>query len=274
MTDPALRCVTSCGRPSPDAFLCPRCTRLLLIDLLRVPWLMDQLTLTMARLDRVPAGAGAGPESGTPLPLRLTTIQAASTLRYTLQPWARTIAEQRGVPLECRDTVVALAQWLAGHIDSVRQSDEAAQLYDEVRYAIAQVTRAIDHPPSLFYAGPCDHCGSDLYCGTDDRGHPKAAYLTCRSCGERYEFAKRRAWLLAAAEDRLATATEIAQAVPGIYGRQISVNTIRSWIARGRLLPRAWVHHGVAYAQRQADNDRPLCRVGDVIDLAQQREAS
>lgn len=235
---------------------------------------MDQLTTTLAWLDQVPAVAGAGPESGTPMPLRLPAIQAASTLWYTLQPWARTIAEQRGVELEVRDTVVALAQWLAGRIDSVRQSDEAALLFDEVRYAIAQVVRVIDHPPSLFYAGPRDGCSADLYCGTDDRGRSKAAFIECRSCGERYDTGKRRTWLLAAAEDRLAIATEIAQAIPALYGRQISVNTIRSWINRGRLLPRAWVHEGVACAQRQAKTDRPLCRVGDVIDLAQQRDAN
>jgi hypothetical protein len=34
------------------------------------------------------------------------------------------------------------------------------------------------------------------------------------------------------------------------------------------------VHQGVAYAQRQAETDRPICRVADVIALAQQREAS
>ncbi|MFI5593607.1 hypothetical protein ACIA5G_51880 [Amycolatopsis sp. NPDC051758] len=59
-------------------------------------------------------------------------------------------------------------------------------------------------------------------------------------------------------------------AIPALYGRQISVNTIRSWINRGRLPPRTWVHDGVAYAQRQVENDRPLCYVGDVIDIAQQ----
>jgi hypothetical protein len=66
----------------------------------------------------------------------------------------------------------------------------------------------------------------------------------------------------------------VSLAVAALYGRQISVNTIRSWINRGRLLARSWVHDGVAYAQRQAETDRPLCRVGDVIDLAQRRQAS
>jgi NAD(P)-dependent dehydrogenase (short-subunit alcohol dehydrogenase family) len=42
----------------------------------------------------------------------------------------------------------------------------------------------------------------------------------------------------------------------------------------GRRQEGAWVHQGVAYAQRQAETDRPICRVADVIALAQQREAS
>jgi hypothetical protein len=64
----------------------------------------------------------------------------------------------------------------------------------------------------------------------------------CRSCGERYETSKLRAWLLTAAEERLATATEIAQSIPALYGRQISDNTVRWWINRGRLFPRVWMH--------------------------------
>lgn len=268
----SVRCVTGCGKPSPDAYLCLICTRALLADLLRVPWLVDQLTTTLSRQDRVPAAAGAGPEAGIPLPLRLPAVQAESTLRHTLQPWVRTVAEQRGLAADVRDTVVGLAGWLATHIDGVRQTDEAAALFEEVRYAIDQAVRVIDQPPQLFYAGPCDGCGADLYCGTDDHGRPRAAFITCRTCGDRYDTAKRRAWLLNAAEDRLATATEIAQAIPALYGRQINVNTIRSWINRGRLLPRAWLHDGLVHAQRQAGTDRPLCRIGDVIDLAQQRE--
>ncbi|MGH3567181.1 MAG: hypothetical protein ACRDRH_14350 [Pseudonocardia sp.] len=50
--------------------------------------------------------------------------------------------------------------------------------------------------------------------------------------GQQYNTVRRENWLLSRAEDRLATVTEIAQAIPALYGTEISVNTIRSWVPR------------------------------------------
>lgn len=267
MTAP--RCTAGCGRPSPDASLCGSCSRELLRQLLSVPWLTRQLTTTLARLDRVPASAGAGTNDGPPLPFRLTVTQAASTLRHTLTPWVREIAQQQRIPPPRRNIPVrTLATWLARNIEHARRHHDAAQLADEISYAVEQVKKAIDRPPDLFYLGPCDGCRTDLYCGCDARGWPTAAVITCRACSRRYEATERREWLLSAVRDRLATAAEISQAVPALYGREIRTGTIRQWLNRGRLAPRAWLLNGVIYPYRPADHARALVRVGDVLDLA------
>jgi hypothetical protein len=273
VTEPRTTCVVAgCGKPSPDAFMCTSCAGALAIELFAVPWLRQQLDVTLARQDHVSPTAGASGESGRVLPPKLRAMQAADTLRNTLVPWVRTIAEQRGLPVECADTPQAMSRWLVINVPSVRQSDEAAELHAEVLYAIGQVRRAIDQPPPLCYRGPCDQCGVDLYCAADHRGRPVAAVIKCRVCGSQYDTAKRETWLLSRADDRLATATEIAQALPALYGQQIRPGTIRQWIARKRLTPRAWLHQGRLYPERQHEHDRPLCRVGDVIELARQAQ--
>jgi hypothetical protein len=272
-------CATGCGRPSPAAALCTTCTNALRLDLLAVPWLTRALTTTLARLDRVPAGAGAGTDE-TPLPFRFAATQAATTLRLTLEPWVRDVAELHGLPApRRRATLAALARWLARHDvllrrhpadpDPQRGHGGAAQMADEIRYAVGQVRRVIDRPPDLFYGGPCDGCRQDLYCGADSRGWPTAVVITCRTCARVYDAAERRAWLLESVRDRLAPAAEISQAVPALYGQEIRAGTIRQWVARGRLVPHAWLLAGVVYPHRPADHARALLRVGDVIDLAE-----
>lgn len=263
--------VSICGNPTHDAVVCTTCSRALFTDLVAVPWLLDQLAITLARLDRVAGQVGAAP-AGTPLPLRWSASQAGVTLTLTLAPWAARVAVQRDVVFDVQPASLALSRWLAGHIVSVRQCQDAGELVDEVRYAIDQVRRAIDRPADLFYGGPCETCKHDLYCGADQHGRPAVSVIRCNDCGATYDTTERRAWLLKAAYDHIATATEIAQAVPSLYGQRIPVDTIRAWIGRGRLLPRAWLHRGLVYTHRQADHDRPLCRIGDVIDLASRRD--
>jgi hypothetical protein len=270
------RCtVAGCDTPAGDAYVCMSCTRDAFADLIAVPWLLDHLAVTLARLDRVLASLGHTGTAATTasLPIRWKAVQAAVTLRYTLTPWARRVAAQRGLVCDLADDqTAALGRWLACHIVYVRQCGDAGELVDEVRYAIDQVRRAVDRPPDLFYAGPCDTCSTDLYCGADRYGHPTASVIRCHECRQTYDTADRRARLLDDVYDHLATATEIAQAVPSLYGQRIPVDTIRTWIARGQLLPRAWLHAGRVHTHRQSDRDRPLCRIGDVIDLARRRD--
>ncbi|WP_103348962.1 hypothetical protein [Amycolatopsis sp. CA-128772] len=259
--------VEHCDRPAgADAFVCPRCTNALFRDLVSVRWLVDQLAVTLARLDRLGGPAGAG-DGGEPMPAYYPAVQAFSTLLHTVQPWAHSVAERTRTPLAVANHPWPLARWLAGNVDAVRGMTDGGQLAGEIRYAVTVTRGVIDRPPDLFYAGPCTACGVDLYCHADNRGRPAVAVIRCRGCGEQYDTVKRREWLLNAVEDRIASLSEIARAVPAVAGREIRFGTLRVWVNRGRLVPRAWLHNGQVYAQRQSSKDRPLCRIGDVLDL-------
>ena len=117
---------------------------------------------------------------------------------------------------------------LARHVDELRHCHDVGQTYDEIRYAIGVVRRVIDRPAPLFYAGPCDQCDTTCTAAPTNTAARPVAEIRCRDCGSRYDTFERRAWLLRAAEDGLATGTEIAAALPGIYGQPTSVNTIRT----------------------------------------------
>lgn len=61
---------------------------------------------------------------------------------------------------------------------------------------------------------------------------------------------------------------EIAQALPALYGPRDQPGTIRQWIKLRPIPPLAWLYQGAFYWQRQDEPGGPLCRIGDVIDLA------
>lgn len=123
----------------------------------------------------------------------------------------------------------------------------------------------MDRAPDLLYVGPClaevgtvdvpRECGADMYVEID------APVVTCPACRLEYDVAERRDWLLLEAKDVLAHAEWIGRAVTAL-GVPVSPSMIRGWKARGRLIVRG--------VDRE---DRPLYRVGDVIDVAAQVEA-
>lgn len=205
----------------------------------------------------------------------------------TLTGWARVVLEEQtalagpACRLAClhvscarvrrtrppADTVADCCRYLAGQRVHIAAAEYADQLLDELLNLERRLRRFVDRPPERWYAGPCTaglraleavwFCGAELYA---DLGEPT---VTCRDCGVTYDLAERRAWLLAAAEDRLENAATIARAVVvwTDYDRGESrlVRRISDWARRGRLGARE---------ERLVDGRRrSLYRVGDVLDL-------
>lgn len=203
----------------------------------------------------------------TPLPYDPRPGRIAHELRNTLVGWVRDLLEQSGTPvygpvcLACRhtscaaakrtrvpaNTPAAMAAWLLLHIVDIARHEAGSEIVASVSGAIERAERIVDRPADRIYAGPCDGCGEDLY------GRLGAAVVHCW-CRMQYDVVARRDWLLWAAEDVLATATDIARAVTRL-GEPISVERIWKWAERKRIFS-----HG------QDDHGRPLYRVGDVLD--------
>ncbi|MCI2424112.1 hypothetical protein MOQ72_42625 [Saccharopolyspora sp. K220] len=264
--------VPSCSNPVTGGNLCGACLGRLDADLAAVADLVAELDTTIIRQARTGQRVGARPTE-EPLPFNTSASEIRDDLRNVLSTWVRDLWEiygpRRQVPtgevaadgtpvvaaeldsLDLADELPDMAAWLRRHPSWIAPHQAAGELVDEILDAIGRARRAIDLPPELVYCGPCPVCGTDLY------ARPDRGTVVCRGCEERHEVTERREVLLDLARDQLATAAEIARALPGLLGRELSANTVRTWAPTGRLAKRAPDAQG-----------RPRYRVGDVIDLA------
>jgi hypothetical protein len=226
----------------PDtAYCCAVCADRLARDLTVAAELMPELVVTVARLDRI--GQGGRGNGENPLPVNLEAAEAEDAVNNTFTTWARHVSEERGKAIDGE-----AAAWLAGQTGWLRYRPEAEEAFDELDYACRLVRRTIDIPVPRWYAGPCA-CGSELYAAT------LAATVRCQDCGATYDARERKAWLLEQARDVLAHAGWIASAASAL-GEPVTADMIYGYVRRGRLLA-----HG------RDQRDRPLYRVGDVLDV-------
>lgn len=253
-----------CGRPVADqAYLCDRETRMLAVDLAEVPGLEPELEVTLSRQDRVGESGGGGvtKRSEEPLPYSAVASEAGYVLTNTLTTWVRHVAGERGIPGPQGGPVATVAaRWLLGHVQWLRHRPEAAEAYGEITSAVGMVRLVIDRHGSRLYAGPCTTPGDNgVPCAADLETRPGARLIRCRACGAEHDAQHRRDWLLQSAERQLLTATELSRALPLLLGRELNVNTIRTWAnpPNQRL-----VAHGATI------EGWPLYQVGEVITLA------
>ena len=216
-----------CTRPSNDANLCVSCLDALKAELRAVPWLVEQLEVTLTRQARV--GQRNGPRSAEhPLPFHVNAAVDLETLRDGLGMWATTVAEQRQIQVDAVGSV-ALASWLLRWAGEVAQHPDAAELHGDILAMTAAARRTIDLPAERRYVGPCDECGRDLYCSA------LAKVVRCQTEGCEFEapVEERRTWLLEAAVDQLRTAAELSRELPWIGGVTIDRKLINQWASRG-----------------------------------------
>ncbi|MER5671145.1 hypothetical protein [Pseudonocardia alni] len=195
MTDVLCR---ACPRPVTDEFLCQSCWMDLANDLRDVggmlvderghdlPSLVSELDDAVARRTRrgkVETGVVTGkPER--PLPVDLRAAEALDRLRNTLGTWVRVLCEDRGVTVDVDDDVAEMARWLLRHEHTVRQTEAADELADDVGRAVSAARRAIDSPASRVYVGDCGgQHGDGSLCWEPLYADSRYAVARCRSCG-------------------------------------------------------------------------------------------
>lgn len=260
-SDQTYPCVAGCGRPADGYFLCQGCAGELDAHLASVDTLMAELTITVTRQARFSSTVAVSTSGPAPLPYDPNASEALAVLHNTLTTWARDLSERLGHDLD-ELTDDAVAAWLRARRYSIRSHPAAAELADEIGYAVTNGWRAVDRAPGSVYIGPCgaDGCELDLYGRADPaqpgRLDPRQSVVRCQ-CGAQWNASQRREWLFDRLHDSLATAREIASAVGMIGDRPVNEKTIRSWHHNGRLEERGRNAHGV-----------PLHRIGDVVKVA------
>lgn len=190
----------NCGRVVADGLeLCTLCAGSLHKELLEIPGLVSDMTITRARLDRMSRGRVGGKSAETALPVRLDKFDQRPTQRpldhltLTVGTWAAAAADharqtrdfmaafdspglrqlvhnRRGRKLdraalstETAHTAELAAVWLADYAGDLRAVPDAGAMYDEITDAIAYARRAIDRQPELSYRGQCTIQVADEY---------------------------------------------------------------------------------------------------------------
>lgn len=257
----------ACGRPVQDAVICQECTDKLERALGDVPALVEELVVTRSRQSRT-GGQGIGVvvrSHERPLPWDQRAAEAMDVLRSTLVGWVRIVLEEaQPRPRMPRDNLADMARFLLGQVQWLRQHAAADEAVDELAHAVDHAQHVIDRAPDRVYAGPCrEEYESDpadpergAYCCTASL-YARAArgLVVCPGCGAEHDVDARREWLLAMAEDQLATATHLSAALSRL-GRPLAPATLRKWVERGRIVAHSTNQRGHA-----------LYRLGDVLAL-------
>lgn len=259
MTDtPDAPMCARCNRPTTHdgARLCTSCLDGLFADLKQVSELYDDLDITRTKQDVISAEhSRVSGSKERPLGYRPGALAAAEELTIALRFWARTIAdewEQRlNRTFRAPADPKACALWLRCNPNTIRYSQHAADMVDQIGYAVTKARRVCDRPAERRYAGACQECGADLY------SREQATHITCPACGRTYRSDERYASLLVELRDRLATAADIAAGVGRLHGQPIDRKVINQWHSRGRLAAHGHTPEG-----------HPMFRIGDVLDLA------
>lgn len=244
-----------CDRPMrhDTALVCSPCGRLLRRHLEDVARVAGEITITVARLDRVLRIGGRPDDLGwwrspdalepMPLPVNLDAAERHDAAVAELLTWARAIGEERLWPdwSAYPHKLEALARFLAEQVDWLRHQPYADEAWPALLAACAELRRVVDTHVPADLAGLCA-CGTARY--ADERA--------CRRCGTE-GLAYTRADMEAQMQDAAVTASEAAQWIAHM-GLIADTGRLRkliwAWADRGHLAP---------------VDDVPRYRFGDVL---------
>lgn len=248
----------NCGKPTRDnAYVCDECLTDLAKALGDVPWLVEQLDITLTKARGVDyAAMGGSPSSEKPMMLPFAAYEASGQLRQALVMWVRFCDEESvrhqspkvGLPA---DTLQAMSAWLLWRVDGLGLSDLGSDAVSEITRAVGRARSVIDRPAERKYAGPCE-CGRDLY------SKPGAKLTKCKGCEREYDVEAMVSWMRAGVLGRLVTARE-GTTLLGRFDLPTKQDTIDKWHERKRI-----VDHG-----SNAEGKR-LYLIDDLIGLAAQ----
>jgi len=258
----------NCRRDT-DLFLCQLCTKELGALLMELPWLLDELEITVIRQDKLSTGV-IGRSSDNPSPINVGAMELARNLRGQLGTIIRDLCEVRGVqpPAKAWSNSV-MAEWIGTHLASVVCSDTAGQIYREMRTGTDAVLAVINRV-SRMYCGPCTSVvghnpqGEDIECGVDLYADRESLEdIQCPRCQIRVNP---REQLLTTIKRRDLLPEPALLETLATLGEKVSRVKLYDWIKSGDLRPRGYVHQGRVVPERIQRGD------SRVFSLSQARQ--
>lgn len=249
----------ACGRPTHNSAVgCEECGDEMARILGNVPWLSEQLDLTITR-QRSKTIGGTGTDQA--MVFNLAASDAKASLRHELVSLVRICDEERVSHSDPRgdkwpaDNLPAMSGWLLWRVDGLLKSDTWTDALRTLRKAEGDVLRIVDNPPPSQFLGWCrvefdngQTCDGPVYAKGYAKGEePEGSkYLVaegkCRDCRTPYPVEASRRHLEAALDDRLCTAAELARLTTYLglrVNREQVRKTINTWHSRGIVTPSA-----------------------------------
>ncbi|NKS62385.1 hypothetical protein GS493_05795 [Rhodococcus hoagii] len=240
----------NCGRVVGDALpLCVSCADGLVRDLLAVPGLVADMTVTEVRQARMSRSKAVGKSSETALPYAADRTGAPRALPLdqlagTITTWARDLvqttsfrlidildapglrvltANQRGgrrsdpasLTVDGLHDFEVAAVWMAHDAQALRRHPAIDELHDEITDVVASVRMAVDRLPELAYKGACpavvDEARERIVrtCGADLYAEKGQDWVKCRRCGSNHDVREINRAAREHVEDMLFTASEL-----------------------------------------------------------------
>ena len=255
-----------CGRPTRDqAFVCDTCWGHYTRALAEIPFIVDELTVSVARIHAAVIDGGA-PSAEHPLPYNPKAADLLRHLHAQLGTWARFCHEEGLHPGDLPpDNAKAISAWLLD-CHRLKLHDIAPEAVDEITDTVAEGRRIIFWKRrNRIYLGTCERsvvdpdteetlveaCPGEVYANDgEDVGH-------CDECGQGVTVVVWRANLEDRLSGHLATAAEIAR-LSTYLGLPASRETVRRKVLY-------WARH--KRIQPHTREPEPLYRYGDVRSL-------
>lgn len=247
-----------CVHPTKDGLVCRVCINGLVKDLRELPELMGEMTVQFARLNQSGTGNG-GRGAVTPVPFDQRTTEHRDLIVNTIGTWIREIElddlYEPGTQEPLRNTMASWCAWLLERTDRIRMHPEPAHFLGEIRHCVILARQAIDTPGVSLPCADCPVCGKRIFAPVG------ATEGVCRHCAwadidSRVPVDMSHSTLLDQAREALVSRRELLDAAK-VYQVHVNAHTFKSWIRRGRLVPKETTADGT-----------PRYRVGDVLDLA------
>lgn len=214
---------STCDKPCPDTItICSACEARLVGWLREVPWLLDELEVTITRQDQV-VEKQPGKSNEKPMMFNERASKAKDTLINALR-------FQASVHGWCPGTDPAT--YLLGCMHAVRLTEHTGNLYRAVQSTTRDALKAIDRPADKVFAGPCNTeyrgLGGTAICSADLYAREGKATVRCRECGAEHDVQARREWMLKEVRNYEADAGLMASILTGL-GFKIDSSTIRKY---------------------------------------------
>lgn len=267
-----------CTRPVGDGLrLCTECGTTLIAHLREIPGLLAELDTARSGQARFAGERVGGKSAEVPLPIVDVTRKTEQGVRLlgereqdrvinVVTTWARDIGETLCVMTP--NIFTEVVEWLVARPHELRGHVAAEELHSDILGAVIGLRRVVDRPIDREFLGLCPRDGANLWAEVGE------SWVRCRTCREQYSVGELLDKAIEAVEDMLCTIPELLRACEAIK-RPVKRRTAYWWAHEGILCRRGWLTRsqgGHRITDHETEGATPVYRVGDALELAQNKE--